>query len=235
MTSRARALAVPTDLSCCSPAPTPFPFVVQATRLGIMVWGLQAEGKTKRLLLAWAVRNLVDETGRLVAGPCDARLWTVFPKSKAGHGKPKDMTDDPDFMFRAPPVENRALRGEHARIHLYFEDFVLPVVAPVYDEHKDPSPNAVGIEIPVKALSANDKKAYEAVILADTLEKLNPEQKKLVRHHSHHHHGIDRTHARHTQSTLNRRPDVPSRLLCCAVLCVALCCVLRRCGRCVTV
>ncbi len=154
----------------------------RATRFCIMVYGLSGgEGaKSKKLLLGWAVRNLVDESGRLVSGAVDMRLWTVMPKSKGGHGKVRDMTDDPEFMYRAPPVENKMKRGEFARVRLYFEEFVLPIVAPICEEHKDPNPMSVGIEIPVKTLSASEKKMYDAVLAADSLEKLNPEQKKLL-------------------------------------------------------
>lgn len=152
------------------------------TRVGFMVYGKKVD-INKDILLAWSSMTLVDAQGELSNGAKNIKLWPIAAKVKDKHGgKPKF---DPDFIFKASTRENlHALNP--VVLHVEFETFVLPVVAPLIDDHKDPSPMKVGHEYPMKSLSRANNKMWKNILTVDALHPLTDAEKELVwmcRHH----------------------------------------------------
>lgn len=87
----------------------------RATKIAFLVYFRKAE---KSEVVAWGVRNLIDEYGRLSTGRKTLNLW------------PSGGSFDEEFVFTASASENRSKSKDVMRLAVQFECFILPVLAP---------------------------------------------------------------------------------------------------------
>jgi phosphatidylinositol-4,5-bisphosphate 3-kinase len=130
-------------------------------------------------MVAWCVQQLINETGQLMAGRKAIKLWSIEPK---GSGKHKKRDLAPDFIFRATNRDNQS-SNEPCVLLVEFDDFELPVVAPLTDKYRPPDPKVVGDTVTAKQAAQNPKEAkkfHDLSQKADCLEKLTPEDKELL-------------------------------------------------------
>src|SRR5205085_2566499 len=85
-----------------------------------------------------------------------------------------------DFIFRATAREENCKKGERATLRLDFGKFVLPVVAPLTAEPREPDVKVVGAEKKLTDLNKQEKQLYDQLLACDTLEKLTPDMKKVL-------------------------------------------------------
>ncbi len=93
--------------------------------------------------------QLIDERGFLATGARQYRLWPFPPRKK---GKHKTREVDPDFIYRACTRDNIS-DPSAAVLHVHFDEYVVPVVAPLTEKYREPNPRVVGAEVPLKTLS----------------------------------------------------------------------------------
>lgn len=150
----------------------------RAVRLGVILWGKyqNEKGVPEKARLAWVAHTLLDESGVLRSGSEQLNLWPFPGKSKAKH-KPREI--DANFIFRSTVRQNLSTRNPVA-LHLQFEEFSKPVVAPFVETWREPNIRAVGAEICPEQLDKHQTLQLEAVIKQDTLYELTESDKGLI-------------------------------------------------------
>src|SRR5690554_535410 len=108
-------------------------------------------------MLGWAVKPLVDELGVLAAGTQGLCLWGVPADKKAKHKK-RDLT--PEHLYRATTCQNMS-QERVTVLHVRFDEFPVPVVAPITDRYRPPNARVVGFEIPKENLPKRDQELLE--------------------------------------------------------------------------
>ena len=101
----------------------------RGARVAFVLVGRREDGK--EAVLAWVVRQLVDEAGEVLMGRRELKMWGV----KEARGKKHGARDDDAFteahVFRATNAHNECDR-ECVRLTVLFQPFALPVVYPLY-------------------------------------------------------------------------------------------------------
>ena len=108
----------------------------RAVRIAFTLVGRREDGR--ETLLAWVVKQLVDEGGEMLSGRRELKLWPARDAGKKSkHAKPGRQADDADAaseqqhaLFRATTRENESDRAS-VRLTVLFAPFALPVVFPL--------------------------------------------------------------------------------------------------------
>eukprot|EP00457_Paulinella_chromatophora_P000957 gb/GEZN01000959.1/.p1 GENE.gb/GEZN01000959.1/~~gb/GEZN01000959.1/.p1 ORF type:complete len:1100 (-),score=179.27 gb/GEZN01000959.1/:106-3405(-) len=148
-------------------------------RIAFELWVIDAGGT--ECMVAWCVQQMIDETGKLTAGQKAIKLWPVEARGKGKHSK---RAMGPEFVFRATNRDN-CHHDQPCVLLVQFDDWELPVVAPLTEKYKVPDPHVVGEPIvggpKNPSISAQEKKMYNHLVFtADCLEKLTDEDKELL-------------------------------------------------------
>eukprot|EP01006_Ploeotia_vitrea_P036247 TRINITY_DN66000_c6_g18_i1.p1 TRINITY_DN66000_c6_g18~~TRINITY_DN66000_c6_g18_i1.p1 ORF type:complete len:1249 (-),score=825.13 TRINITY_DN66000_c6_g18_i1:300-4046(-) len=144
------------------------------TRICFLLYGTIYEQRTE--LLGWVTVQLIDEFGQLVQGRKNLRLWPIGLKEKEA---------DLKFLFRATTRDNLA-DLDAAQLTVQFDEFLLPVVAPLREEYRAPLVQAVGMELPLKSLDKQTTKRLAKLQTADPLYEMEQADRQclwMARHH----------------------------------------------------
>ena len=109
----------------------------RGVRVGFVLVGKREEGR--EVVLAWVVKQVVDEGGELLAGRRELKMWGVREvrgKKHGGGGHSGGRGGDDEglsesTLFHATNAENECDR-ECVRLTVHFQAFALPVVYPLY-------------------------------------------------------------------------------------------------------
>ena len=102
----------------------------RGVRVGFVLVGRREEGR--EVVLAWVVKQVVDEGGEVLAGRRELKMWGVKEVRGKKHGSRGDdegLTEA--ALLSASNAENECDR-ECARLTVLFQPFALPVVYPLY-------------------------------------------------------------------------------------------------------
>jgi len=131
----------------------------------------------KDILVAWAVIQMIDEKGHLVAGRRAINLWAVDVKGK-GHKKKANVHEN--FIYMATTRENHH-DERPVTLLVEFDSWELPVVAPLVEKYRPPDPRNVGVQLPAKSLPKKlSDKLTHLTTEADPLETLTDDDKQLL-------------------------------------------------------
>eukprot|EP00808_Paulinella_micropora_P029692 g29303.t1 len=153
-------------------------------KIAFELWTIDERGG--EVLVAWCVQQMIDETGVLVAGPRPIKLWAIEAK---GTGKHKKRALAQDFIFRATNRDNNTSTSPCVLL-IKFDEWELPVVAPLTEKYRPPDPNVIGESININMRQADGKNVHISqkekqrfrflATEADCLEKLEDEDKDVL-------------------------------------------------------
>ena len=146
--------------------PNKYSDLPRETRLAIMV-SRRVYDKTVDLL-GFHVIQLVDEFGRFVSGRRKYNLWPMGVKEKEG---------DLSFLFRSTTRDNQG-DSNAVSVSVEFDDFALPLVAPICDFLRPPSEGLLGNNI--TSIDKAMAKKLKPILAADSLYVMQPEEKSLI-------------------------------------------------------
>ena len=151
------------------------------------------EKDKREVILGWCAVQLIDESGTLVAGHKNLRLYPAPHREGKKHGKKAVLSDG--VIFRASTAENRATNAASTVVRVDFDRFRVPVVAPLAEDYKEPlgsvcmardTDDKVRVSRDGKARGADGRldlatsgQLWEA-INSDPLQQLTAEQRQVL-------------------------------------------------------
>ena len=150
-------------------------------RLAFLLYGRREDGK--ELMLAWLVKQLVDEGGEVLRGRRVFKLWSIKPETgKKKHGKDKDDMTEAN-IFRATTADNECDR-ECVRLTVDFQDFALPLVYPLFPVAARPA-NKTMVTAPATLAKAQQKQ-LDDILTKDALYPFTAADMQFIWQHRQH-------------------------------------------------
>ena len=133
-------------------------------RIAFLLYGKRDDGK--ELMLAWLVKQVVDEGGEVLRGRRVFKLWSIKPDTgKKKHGKDKDDMSEAN-IYRATTSDNECDR-ECVRLSVDFQDFALPLVYPLFPISSRPASKTMVTAPPT--LAKAQQKQLDEILTKDAL------------------------------------------------------------------
>lgn len=149
-----------------------------------MVYGVNPDGT--QVLLGYVSQNIVDERGCLISGLKCLKLWPVSGKVEKNGKFDKGSKDDIlAYLPQTPVWDNVASDTEGSGIAVQFDEFELPVVAPLIPPVIQINEMQVGGKIAANLIAKPTMQRLDAVAKSDPLKELSDEDKSLMWTHRH--------------------------------------------------
>jgi hypothetical protein len=138
------------------------------TRVAFILYGHKLSGKAEPL--AWVTQQLIDDRGHLVQGASSLRMWVLPEKPTKAH-KNKDLEkkkeelkkkekaagivreEDLGFIYRGTNRDHNGNNEKTLTLSVRFDEFLLPIVAPLVEPYIAPLTNSVLPPTPIKVLT----------------------------------------------------------------------------------
>lgn len=135
-------------------------------------------------MLGYVSQNLVDECGCLITGSKCLKLWSVDGKvavdpNKKGKYLSGSKDDIFAFLPQAPSWENNSYSA-CASLAIHFDDFELPVVAPIFPPPVHINEKHVGFKLNHTMLSKSTLQKLDSVAKSDPLKEFSDEERDLM-------------------------------------------------------
>lgn len=168
--------------SCPSVMLDSFP---RGLRIAFLLYGKRDDGR--ELMLAWLVKQLVDEGGEVLRGRRVFKLWPVKPetgKKKHGSGKGEGKDDMSEAnIYRATTADNECDR-ECVRLTVEFQDFALPLVYPLFPHTARPASRTM-VSAPAQLVKTAQKQ-LDDVLTRDALYPFTASDMAFIWQHRQH-------------------------------------------------